>query len=70
MPSLFIRTRTGTVGAFAGGEYAYQPTILGLSINDHEVTVNFVVNDIFMCFFFALAVKEISEAVQPARHDA
>jgi Na+/H+ antiporter NhaA len=31
----------------------------------HEVSVHFFVNDIFMCFFFGLAVKEVTEALLP-----
>lgn len=41
------------------------PTIFGLSINDHDFTLHFLVNDILMVFFFGLAVKEIAEAFQP-----
>ena len=41
---------------------AKTPTILNLHYK-HDVTINFVVNDIFMCFFFGLAVKEITEAL-------
>jgi len=31
----------------------------------HEVSLHFFVNDIFMCFFFGLAIKEVTEAVLP-----
>jgi NhaA family Na+:H+ antiporter len=31
----------------------------------HELTLHFLVNDIFMCFFFGLAIKEVTEAVLP-----
>ena len=41
-----------------------KPTILNLHYK-HDVTIHFIVNDIFMCFFFGLAVKEITEAVSP-----
>ena len=30
-----------------------------LSIFGHHVTISFLVNDIFMCFFFGLAAKEV-----------
>jgi len=41
------------------------PTMFGLSIHGHGITLNFIVNDIFMVFFFGLAAKEITEAFQP-----
>jgi len=31
----------------------------------HEVTIHFVVNDLFMCFHFGLAIKEICSCFQP-----
>jgi mannitol/fructose-specific phosphotransferase system IIA component (Ntr-type) len=31
----------------------------------HELSLHFVVNDIFMCFFFGLAIKEVTEALLP-----
>jgi NhaA family Na+:H+ antiporter len=43
----------------------HNPTLFGLSILNHSVTIHFIVNDILMCFFFGLAVKEITEAVSP-----
>lgn len=39
--------------------------IWGLELVGHEITLHFVVNDIFMCFFFGLAIKEVTEAVLP-----
>ncbi|KAJ8607687.1 hypothetical protein CTAYLR_007305 [Chrysophaeum taylorii] len=44
---------------------SHHPTVFGLSINDHDVTLHFIVNDVLMAFFFGLAVKEIAEAFQP-----
>jgi NhaA family Na+:H+ antiporter len=41
-----------------------KPTILGLSFHGHDVTLNFLVNDVLMTLFFGLAVKEITEALQ------
>ena len=41
------------------------PTIFGLRIHGHDVTLHFIVNDVFMCIFFGLATKEIVEAFQP-----
>ena len=32
---------------------------------DHKITVHFIVNDIFMVFFFGLAAKEVTEACLP-----
>jgi NhaA family Na+:H+ antiporter len=39
--------------------------ILGLSMFGHEVTPHFLINDIFMVFFFGVAMKEITEAILP-----
>jgi NhaA family Na+:H+ antiporter len=36
-----------------------------LTILGHEATLHFLVNDIFMVFFFAIAAKEITEACLP-----
>jgi NhaA family Na+:H+ antiporter len=41
------------------------PTVLGMSVHGHDITLHFIVNDIFMCLFFGLATKEICEAFQP-----
>jgi hypothetical protein len=41
------------------------PSFFGWELHGHPVTVNFIVNDVMMCFFFGLAVKEITEAVLP-----
>eukprot|EP00929_Paragymnodinium_shiwhaense_P067683 TRINITY_DN34032_c0_g1_i1.p1 TRINITY_DN34032_c0_g1~~TRINITY_DN34032_c0_g1_i1.p1 ORF type:complete len:1001 (+),score=162.92 TRINITY_DN34032_c0_g1_i1:194-3196(+) len=48
-----------------GGGGGHRPTMFGLSVKGHPMTVHFLVNDIFMCLFFGLATKEISEALQP-----
>jgi len=37
----------------------------GANIFDHKLNLNFLVNDIFMCFFFGLAIKEVAEALLP-----
>jgi len=37
----------------------------GANIFGHKVHLNFLVNDIFMCFFFGLAIKEVAEALLP-----
>lgn len=42
-----------------------RPTVFGLSINGHPITLHFIVNDMLMCLFFGLATKEICEAFQP-----
>eukprot|EP00401_Gymnodinium_catenatum_P071949 CAMPEP_0117532474 /NCGR_PEP_ID=MMETSP0784-20121206/39388_1 /TAXON_ID=39447 /ORGANISM="" /LENGTH=1184 /DNA_ID=CAMNT_0005328871 /DNA_START=56 /DNA_END=3610 /DNA_ORIENTATION=+ len=39
-------------------------TIFGLEFV-HPISLHFVVNDIFMCFFFGLAMKEVTEALLP-----
>jgi len=37
----------------------------GVTIFGHDVTLNFIINDIFMVFFFGIAAKEITEAALP-----
>jgi NhaA family Na+:H+ antiporter len=39
--------------------------IAGLSIFGHSLTLHFIVNDIFMVFFFGIAAKEITESCLP-----
>lgn len=34
-------------------------------LGGHNIDLHFVVNDIFMCFFFGLAIKEVTEALLP-----
>eukprot|EP00946_MAST-07B_sp_MAST-7B-sp1_P002607 g2607.t1 len=47
------------------GSSISKPSLLGLSFSGHEVTLNFLVNDVLMALFFGLAVKEITEALLP-----
>jgi NhaA family Na+:H+ antiporter len=42
----------------------WQP-VAGFTIFEHPVTLHFLVNDVFMVFFFAIAAKEITEASLP-----
>jgi len=52
--------------ALSGDEAAAaHPTLFGLRIRRHDVTLHFLVNDVLMALFFGLAVKEIAEAFQP-----
>lgn len=37
----------------------------GFVLGGHNIDLHFVVNDIFMCFFFGLAIKEVTEALLP-----
>jgi NhaA family Na+:H+ antiporter len=37
----------------------------GLKVGTYNLSLHFLVNDIFMCFFFGLAMKEVTEAVLP-----
>ncbi len=39
--------------------------LAGFKILGHEVTLHFLVNDIFMVFFFGIAAKEITESALP-----
>ena len=41
------------------------PSLFGLRLRRHDVTLHFIVNDVLMALFFGLAVKEIAEAFQP-----
>lgn len=41
------------------------PIFPGFKFLGHEITFHFLVNDIFMCFFFGLAIKEVTEALLP-----
>jgi len=47
------------------GEPHYAPFGNKAVIFDHPVTFHFLVNDIFMVFFFGLAAKEVTEACLP-----
>ncbi|KAF4665117.1 hypothetical protein FOL46_003887 [Perkinsus olseni] len=38
---------------------------LGFTIGGHHVTLHFLINDVFMCFFFGIAMVEIVVAVLP-----
>jgi len=49
----------------SSSSHVSHPTIFGLRIHGHDVTLHFIVNDVFMCIFFGLAAKEIVEAFQP-----
>jgi NhaA family Na+:H+ antiporter len=51
-------------------EQSYNDVIHGyfsddFSIFGHTVSLHFIVNDIFMCLFFGLAIKEVTEALLP-----
>lgn len=67
--SLFLIA--GTVVAVAMANLAYEPyhhiihQEFGLHLEGHHFNFHFLVNDIFMCLFFALAAKEIWEALLP-----
>jgi NhaA family Na+:H+ antiporter len=56
----------GTVAAlfFANIDPHYYHNLLDHEIAPH-VNFHFIINDVFMCFFFALAAKEIWEALLP-----
>lgn len=34
-----------------------------------KASLHFLINDIFMCFFFGLAIKEVTEAREPESSD-
>jgi hypothetical protein len=41
------------------------PIIPGAAILGHDLSLHFLVNDLFMCLFFGLAVKEVTEGFLP-----
>ena len=55
----------GTIHGGAEHEAGHAVWQLGLSIFGHPVGLNFLINDIFMVFFFGIAAKEITEACLP-----
>jgi NhaA family Na+:H+ antiporter len=50
---------------FGHWDPAHPPKALPGSIFGHHLTIHFLVNDIFMVFFFGVAAKEITEACLP-----
>jgi len=44
--------------------FAHHP-LVDFKFLGHELNLHFLVNDIFMCFFFGLAIKEVTEALLP-----
>eukprot|EP00929_Paragymnodinium_shiwhaense_P112654 TRINITY_DN8091_c0_g3_i1.p1 TRINITY_DN8091_c0_g3~~TRINITY_DN8091_c0_g3_i1.p1 ORF type:complete len:611 (-),score=87.52 TRINITY_DN8091_c0_g3_i1:367-2145(-) len=42
-----------------------EPIVTGAEVLGHPLTLHFLVNDVFMCFFFGLAIKEVTEALLP-----
>lgn len=47
-----------------GGIVGWEP-LPGASVAGHPITLRFLVNDLFMVFFFGIAAKEITEACLP-----
>jgi NhaA family Na+:H+ antiporter len=43
----------------------HEPLWEGAQMLGHTLSLHFVVNDIFMCFFFGLAIMEVTEALLP-----
>ena len=69
MCSISGRIRPEPVRAWAGAAShrrrlfeSEHPTLFGLSVHGHDVTLHFLINDVLMTLFFGLAVKEIAEA--------
>eukprot|EP00929_Paragymnodinium_shiwhaense_P024519 TRINITY_DN15050_c0_g2_i1.p1 TRINITY_DN15050_c0_g2~~TRINITY_DN15050_c0_g2_i1.p1 ORF type:complete len:624 (+),score=139.80 TRINITY_DN15050_c0_g2_i1:104-1975(+) len=42
-----------------------EPIFPEAEVVGHPVSLHFIVNDVFMCFFFGLAIKEVTEALLP-----
>lgn len=45
--------------------FTTDPIVQGAEVLGHPLSLKFIVNDIFMCFFFGLAIKEVTEALLP-----
>jgi NhaA family Na+:H+ antiporter len=65
--SAFLLAGTTAALLWANLDYAgYQSLIHGKAAEgEHHLSFHFVVNDILMCFFFAMATKEIWESLLP-----
>lgn len=46
-------------------QMAHWTPIADFKLGGHAVDLHFVINDFFMCFFFGLAIKEVTEALLP-----
>jgi len=46
-------------------DFIGKPIAEGAAFSGHTVNLHFLVNDIFMCFFFGLAIKEVTMALLP-----
>ena len=46
-------------------ELVHWTPIKEFKLDGHSVDFHFVINDFFMCFFFGLAIKEVTEALLP-----
>lgn len=46
-------------------DFTHLDLVPGVKVKDYDLTLHFIVNDIFMVFFFGLAIKEVTEAVLP-----
>ena len=46
-------------------DHGHEKTALVVAILGHHLTLHFLINDIFMLFFFGVAAKEITEAILP-----
>lgn len=46
-------------------ELVHWTPIKDFKLDGHAVDFHFVINDFFMCFFFGLAIKEVTEALLP-----
>uniref|UniRef100_A0A7S1MSC7 Uncharacterized protein n=1 Tax=Alexandrium catenella TaxID=2925 RepID=A0A7S1MSC7_ALECA len=55
----------GNVDITSFDHFTEDAMVKGASVLGHPLSLKFLVNDIFMCFFFGLAVKEVTEAILP-----
>mmetsp|Transcript_22271 Transcript_22271/g.51545 ORF Transcript_22271/g.51545 Transcript_22271/m.51545 type:complete len:691 (-) Transcript_22271:260-2332(-) len=62
---VFLALLWSNVDEHSYHEMVHWMPIPGFTLNGHNVDFHFVVNDIFMCFFFGLAIKEVTEALLP-----
>lgn len=45
--------------------FVHHNLVPGFSLHGHEINIHFLVNDIFMVFFFGIAMKEVTESFLP-----
>lgn len=60
-----VWSNAGDDGKTSHYDATHKAIIKGAKLFGHDLSLHFIVNDIFMVFFFGLAIKEVTEAVLP-----